>query len=100
LQVGPKTCGGGLSTKAVRELGELGLPESAGMTSVARASFRGEPSIALDPVHARIKTLSRERLGRHQAEIASAAGAQIRTDAAVSRIDFDARTVSYDGKTL
>jgi len=98
--VGPKTCGGGLSTKAVRELEALGLPASAGVSSVARASFRGEPSIALDPVHARIKTLSRERLGRYQAQWAAAAGVEIRTDAPVARIDLDAQTVSYDGKTL
>lgn len=99
-RVGPKTCGGGLSTKAVRELEALGLPEDAGITSIARASFRGEPSISLDPVHARIKTLSRERLGRYQARWAEAAGADIRTAAPVVRIDLEARTVSYDGRTL
>jgi flavin-dependent dehydrogenase len=98
--VGPKTCGGGLSTKAVRELEALGLPVDTGVVSVAHASFRGEPSIALDPEHARIKTLSRERLGRRQAEWATLAGADIRTQAAVTRIDFDAQTVYYDGKTL
>src|SRR5690606_22871105 len=61
-RVGPKTCGGGLSSKAVRELERLGLPPEAGLTSVARVSFRGDASIELDPQHARIKTLSRERL--------------------------------------
>ena len=98
--VGPKTCGGGLSIKAVRELHALGLAEEAGVTSIARASFRGEPSMSLDPVHAQIKTLSRERLGRQQSEWATAAGADVRTQAAVTRIDFDTRTVHYDGKAL
>lgn len=99
-EVGPKTCGGGLSVKAVRELLALGLPEDIGLDSVARASFRGEPSIALDADHARIRTLSRARLGRRQAEWAAAAGAEIRTDAPVSRIDLGERTVSYDGRRL
>ncbi|HEX6992927.1 MAG TPA: NAD(P)/FAD-dependent oxidoreductase [Gammaproteobacteria bacterium] len=99
-RVGPKTCGGGLSTKAVRELEVLGLPADEGLVSVARASFRGEPAMPLDPVHARIRTLSRERLGRYQAQWTEAAGGEIRTNAAVSRIDFESRTVSYDGKTL
>lgn len=99
-RVGPKTCGGGLSTKAVRELEALGLPANAGMTSVARASFRGEPAMSLDPVHARIRTLSRERLGRYQTQWAEEAGAEIRTNAAVTGIDFETRTVACGGKTL
>ena len=98
--VGPKTCGGGLSTKAVRELRALGLPEKAGLTSVAHASFRGERAIPLDADYARIRTLSRERLGRYQAEWTSAAGAEIRTGSAVHRIDLEARTVAYDGRVV
>lgn len=99
-RVGPKTCGGGLSTKAVRELRALGLPDDAGLTSIAHASFRGEPALSLDPDHARIRTISRERLGRYQAEWATAAGAEIRTDAPVTAIDFDAHTLRYDGRSL
>jgi flavin-dependent dehydrogenase len=98
--VGPKTCGGGLSAKAVRELREIGLPDDVGLTTVARASFRGEPSVPLDPQHARIRTVSRERLGRCQAEWALLAGAEIRTEASVSQIDMQARTVTYDGRVL
>lgn len=99
-RVGPKTCGGGLSTKAVRELEALGLPADEGLTSVAHASFRGEPATSLDPVHARIRTLSRERLGRYQAQWAEAAGAEIRTNAAVTRVDFETRIVTCDGKSF
>lgn len=99
-RVGPKTCGGGLSTKAVRELRSLGLPEEAGLTLVAHASFQGEPAMSLDPEHARILTLSRERLGTYQAEWTAAAGADIRTDTAVTGIDFAERTVRFNGSTL
>lgn len=99
-RVGPKTCGGGLSVKAVRELHALGLPVDAGLKSVAHASFRGEPPVQLDTEHARILTLSRERLGRYQAEWTAAAGADIRTNAPVTRIDFSARIVTYDGGTV
>lgn len=98
--VGPKTCGGGLSVKAVRELRSLGLPADAGLESVAHASFRGEPAARLDAEHARIVTLSRERLGRHQAAWARAAGAELRVGAAVTAIDFERRTVTYDGRAL
>lgn len=99
-RVGPKTCGGGLSTKAVRELRALGLPDDAGVVSLAHASFRGETAASLDPEHARILTLSREQLGRRQAEWTAAAGAEIRTGAGVGRIDVHARTVCCDGRTI
>lgn len=99
-EIGPKTCGGGLSVKAVRELRALGLPDDAGVEAVARASFRGEPSIVLDPEHARIRTLSRESLGRRQAEWTRAAGAEIRTGAAVTGVDIDAHTVTCNGRKL
>ncbi len=99
-RIGPKTCGGGLSNKAVRELRALGLPADAGLTSVARASFRGEPANPLDPEHARVRTLSRERLGQYQAGWTLAAGAEIRTATAVSRIDPARHTVTCGGRTL
>lgn len=99
-RVGPKTCGGGLSVKAVRELRALGLPADAGLTFVAQASFRGEPAVPLDPEHARIVTLSRVRLGAYQAKWARDAGADIRSGTAVSRIDVEARTVGYGGRVL
>lgn len=99
-RVGPKTCGGGLSVKAVRELEGLGLPRGAGLDSVAHASFEGETPAPLDAEHARIRTLARERLGQHQAEWAFRAGAEIRTDAPVSAIDPVHRTITVGGCTL
>jgi flavin-dependent dehydrogenase len=99
-RVGPKTCGGGLSNKAIRELRPLGLPTDAGLTAVARASFQGEPAAPLDPEHARIRTLSRERLGGYLAGWTRAAGAAIRTSAAVSGIDRARRTITCGGRAL
>lgn len=99
-RVGPKTCGGGLSVKAVRELRALGLRDDEGIDNVACASFRGEPSIPLDPAHARIKTLSRARLGRRQAEWATAAGVEIWTNASATRFDLETRTVRCGSRAL
>ena len=45
-KVGLKSCGGGLSTKAVRELRALGVPAQTGLDLVADASFRAEDPIA------------------------------------------------------
>jgi flavin-dependent dehydrogenase len=99
-RIGPKTCGGGLSVKAVRELRALGLPPDAGITSIAHASFRGEPAVELDSERARVVTLSRERLGTHQAQWARASGAEIRTGAPVTRLDLDTRTACVRGRRL
>jgi len=40
-QVGPKTCAGGLTRKAVRELAALGLPADLGLESVGHVAFTG-----------------------------------------------------------
>ncbi len=99
-RIGPKTCGGGLSVKAVAELDALGLPRTAGLDSVAHASFHGEPAIPLDPGSGSVRTLARTRLGDFQAEWARRAGAEIRTDAPVSVIDAAERTVTSRGRTV
>lgn len=98
--IGPKTCGGGLSVKSIRELRALGLPDHAGLDLVARASFQDEGLVTLHPEHARIRTLSRSRLGQFQAAWARAAGAAIRTAAPVGRIDLEARTLEADGRRI
>ncbi|CAN5306455.1 geranylgeranyl reductase family protein [soil metagenome] len=98
--VGPKTCGGGLSVKAVHELTALGLPADAGVNAVAHASFRGEHPAPLDAEHGRIRTLARSRLGQYQAGWAFAAGAEIRTGAPVSMPDLERRTITAGGRTL
>lgn len=99
-EVGPKTCGGGLSVKAIRELAALGLPANAGLDLIARAAFQKEGLISLDPGHALIRTLARRRLGQFQAAWARAAGAEIRTGTPASRIDLEARTLEAGGRRL
>lgn len=99
-EVGPKTCGGGLSVKTVRELAGLGLPDEAGLDLVAQASFRDEGLISLDPGHALIRTLSRRRLGEYQASWARAAGAEIRTSSPAGRFDLGERTLEVGGRRL
>lgn len=99
-EAGPKTCGGGLSVKAVRELTTLGLPARAGLDLVAQASFQKEGLVSLDADHARIRTLSRRRLGEYQAAWARAAGAEIRAATPASRIDLEARTLEAGGRQI
>jgi len=99
-EVGPKTCGGGLSRKAVRELRQLGLPDGLGLELVAQASFQDEGVIPLDPEHAVIRTISRRKLGAFQAGLARAAGAEIRTGVAAGRFDLEARTVEAGGRRI
>ncbi|HEX6937958.1 MAG TPA: NAD(P)/FAD-dependent oxidoreductase [Longimicrobiales bacterium] len=97
-EVGPKTCAGGLTRKAVDELRALGLPEDAGRELLARALFPGDARpVPLDPERAVVRTLARRRLGEFQAAWARAAGAEIRTGVAVSRIDLAARTLEAGG---
>ncbi len=100
-EVGPKTCAGGLSRKAVRELRALGLPHDAGVDLLAHAVFPdSDRLVPLDPRHGVVRTLSRRRLGQFQAAWVRAAGAEIRTCAAVSRIDLDARTLEVGGARI
>jgi flavin-dependent dehydrogenase len=99
-RIGPKTCAGGLSDKAVRELRALGLPAHVGRSAVVHASFQGEPPTRLDPEHARIRTLSRERLGAYQAQWTLAAGAEVRIATAASKIDPTMRTITCAGRLL
>lgn len=99
-EVGPKTCGGGLSVKAVRELEPLGLPLDAGVRTVAHASFRDGGAFSLHPGPGAVRTLSRRRLGALQAAWARAAGAEVRASTPVSRIDLEGRTLSAGGRTL
>ncbi|HEX7048747.1 MAG TPA: NAD(P)/FAD-dependent oxidoreductase [Longimicrobiales bacterium] len=98
-EIGPKTCAGGLTTKAVRELEALGLPSDAGLPLVAHAAFAGR-LVPLDPERAVVRTLARRTLGRFQAEWTRAAGAEIRTAAPVSRIDVAASTLEVAGRRI
>lgn len=98
--VGPKTCAGGLSMKAVRELGVLGLPADAGLTCLAHAAFAEEPLVALDPAHAIVQTVARARLGALQAGWAAQAGAEVRPGSPVTAIDIPNRTLVAGGRRV
>lgn len=100
-EVGPKTCAGGLTVKAVEELRALGLPAEAGRGLLAGALFpRREQITPLEPDRAVVRTLARRRLGQYQAEWARAAGAEIRTSTPATEIDLEARTLRAGDRRL
>ncbi|HEX5635358.1 MAG TPA: NAD(P)/FAD-dependent oxidoreductase [Gemmatimonadales bacterium] len=99
-EIGPKVCAGGLTPKAHRLVGELGLPADEGLLSPGWAEFtRGEPFL-VDGRHGMIRTVPRRVLGLHQAERARRAGATIRTGTAAAHIDLAARTVEAGGERI
>lgn len=100
LEIGPKTCAGGLTAKAVALLRALGLPEDAGLASVGRVGFGGDRLVELDPELTRVVTLSRRELGRRQAAWARAAGAEVRAGCAVRELDLGGRTALVEGRRV
>src|SRR4051794_7962590 len=99
-EIGPKTCAGGLTGKALRELTPLGLSPETGLTRVAYVSFTHEKPAALDAEATVVRTVSRRELGQHQAEWARCAGAELRPAAAATQLDLTARTVHASGRTI
>ena len=95
-EVGPKTCGGGLTLKAVSELSGMGLPLDAGRTLLAHAEFAGHSSFTFHPVLGAVRTLSRRALGAWQLGLARQAGAQVRTESAATDFDFDGHTLQVN----
>ncbi|HJR50851.1 MAG TPA: FAD-dependent monooxygenase [Gemmatimonadales bacterium] len=99
-EIGPKTCAGGLTAKAVAVLRGLGLPMEAGLSRVGRVAFGvGEP-VELDPELTHVVTLSRRELGSHQAAWARAAGADVRAGCAVRELDIAGRSAVVGGRRL
>jgi flavin-dependent dehydrogenase len=96
-EAGKKTCGGGLSLHAVRQLEAMGLPAAAGRSLVARVAFAGENPTPLEPPHAIVRTLARTALGRFQLGLARGAGAEVRLGTPASEIDLAARCVTANG---
>lgn len=99
-EIGPKTCAGGLSNKAARELESLGLPPTDGRRFVAQAAFRAKQPVVLDDAHAIVRTISRRVLGAWQAKWAREAGAEVRTCTAATRFDLEARTLVANGRMI
>jgi geranylgeranyl reductase len=91
-EIGPKVCAGGLTLKAQAEVDALELPQAEGLVSTGHAAFAGAP-VVIDPERCRIRTVPRSTLGRHQAERARRAGAEIRTGTPAAQLDLAARSV-------
>lgn len=89
-RVGPKTCAGGLSARAARELAHLGLPDTLGLTNVPRVSVDGGPPRSVGP-GGLVRTVARTALGTWQRRWAEAAGATILTGTEASTFDLPAR---------
>jgi geranylgeranyl reductase len=99
-RIGPKTCAGGLTIKAVEELEALGLPSHEGRTTIAELSFFGEPPVRLTAAPGVVRTVARAVLGRYQACWARQAGAEIVTGAAATNLDLDERTLTVDRRAI
>lgn len=99
-QIGPKTCAGGLTPKAVRELRALGLPDDVGVVNVPTVSFFNETPAVIEDQDARVRTVARATLGALQAEWTRRAGAEVRAGEEVRSIDLDARQVRVGERTV
>jgi geranylgeranyl reductase len=98
--IGPKTCAGGLTPKAVALLRTLGLPTDAGLTCVGRVAFGARPPVELEPELTQVVTVSRLELGCHQTGWARAAGAEVRAGCAVGELDLARHTAVVEGRPL
>jgi flavin-dependent dehydrogenase len=99
-EIGPKTCAGGLTAKAVRELDQLGLPEDLGLRSVGHVAFSGGNPLALDGELAAIRTIPRRELGRWQVQWARAAGAEVCAATPATELNPSDRTLRAGGRQL
>ena len=99
-EIGPKTCAGGLTPKAVRELDQLGLPEDLGLRSVGHVAFSGGNPLALDGELAAIRTIPRRELGRWQVQWARAAGAEVCAATPATELNPSDRTLQAGGRRL
>ncbi|MGE5231408.1 MAG: NAD(P)/FAD-dependent oxidoreductase [Deltaproteobacteria bacterium] len=99
-EIGPKTCAGGLTLKAVRELGPLGLPPDLGLTRVGHVAFTGRTPRVLDPSATVVRTVPRRDLGRWQLECTRKAGAEVRAGAPAAGLDLESRCLTVAGRRL
>jgi len=99
-EVGPKTCAGGLTQKAVRELAPLGLPAELGLTCMGHVAFAGGLPRVLDASAAVVRTVARSDLGRWQLGCTRRAGAEVRAGTPAVGLDLESRSVSVGGRML
>ena len=100
VEVGPKTCAGGLTVKTMRELEALGLPSDATLRSVGHVAFAGGRAVALDAEITVVHTIPRRELGQLQLGWARSAGAEVRSGSPVTALDLSARTVTVAGRPI
>lgn len=98
--IGPKTCAGGLTLKAVRLLEDLGLAPTAGLANVGHIAFSRGRLEALSPDRTVIRTVPRSELGEAQRRWTQAAGAEIRVGAAATELDLPRRRVRVGGSRV
>lgn len=99
-RIGPKTCAGGLTIKAVEELEQLGLPSHVGRTTVAQLTFFNERPVRLNAAPGVVRTVARAVLGCYQERWARHAGAEIITGRPATDLHLDARTLRVDGRVI
>jgi geranylgeranyl reductase len=99
-EVGPKTCAGGLTLKAVRELAALGLSDDVGLTRIGHIAFTGGTARMLDVAATVVRTVPRPELGRLQLAWTARAGAEVRVGAPAAGLDLASRTATVGGRTI
>lgn len=99
-EVGPKTCAGGLTLKAVRELAPLGLSADIGLTRVGHIAFTGGAARTLDAAATVVRTVPRRQLGQLQHAWATRAGAEVRVGATVTALNLASQTVTVADRTI
>jgi flavin-dependent dehydrogenase len=100
-EVGPKTCAGGLTRKAVAELASLGLPAGLGLESVGHVAFTGGAAARpLDAAASLVRTIPRRDLGALQLAWTRRAGAEVRSAVAGTRLDLTSRTLVAGDRTI
>jgi flavin-dependent dehydrogenase len=99
-EIGPKTCAGGLTRKAVMELLPLGLPPELGVDSVGHIAFSGGPARMLDEQASIVRTIPRSDLGAVQLGWTRRAGAEVRAGVAATRLDLASRTLVAGDRTV
>jgi flavin-dependent dehydrogenase len=99
-EIGPKTCAGGLTLKAVRELEQLGLPPDLGLSSAGHVAFAGGAPVVLDHELTAVRTIPRRELGRCQLQWALAAGAEVCAGTPATDLNLGDRTVLAGGRRL
>ena len=99
-EIGPKTCAGGLTPKAVRELRALGYGGEAALASVGHIAFAGSRAVSLDAQATLIHTITRRELGRIQLGWARAAGAQVCPGVVATALDLASRTLRAGGRQI